>query len=73
LGYHCPGDGDYLPLALAQVGAPLGEHGVVALRQVRNELVGVGLLGGLDAFLLGSARTNELGIYDPPLWALPRT
>ena len=55
LRHHGAGDGDHLALALAQVGAALGQHGVVTLGQVHDELVGVGLFGRLDAFLVCGA------------------
>ena len=54
-GHHRPGDGDHLALSLAQVGAALGEHGVIALGQVHNKVVGIGLLGGFDALLFCGA------------------
>ena len=59
---HCrPGNGDELPLTLAQPRAVAGEHGVVALRQPGDEVVGVGQLCRLDAFLL---RGIQLAVTD---------
>ena len=49
-----PGDGQQLPLALAQVGAVLRQHGLVALRQTGDEVVGPSQLRGGDTLLVGS-------------------
>ena len=46
------GNGKQLALALAQVGAVAGQRGVIAIRQVADELIGVGQLGGGAAFLV---------------------
>ena len=43
---HRPGNGDPLPLSCRQRHAALPEHGVVALRQTHDEVVGEGGLGG---------------------------
>ena len=48
-----PGNGQQLPLALAQVGAVAGEGRVIALGQAGDEIVGAGQLGGGDALLVG--------------------
>ncbi len=47
------GNGQQLALALAQVGAVAGQHGVVAIRQAADEAVGVGQLCGGNALLVG--------------------
>lgn len=49
VGHHHAGDGEQLALALAEVAAPFGEQGVVAVGQAQDEVVGVGALGGFDA------------------------
>lgn len=49
VGHHHAGDGKQLALALAEVAAPFGEQGVVAVGQAQDEVVGVGLFGGFDA------------------------
>ena len=41
IGNHCAGDGDQLPLPLAQVAAALADLRLVAVREPANELVGV--------------------------------
>ena len=56
-----PGDGDELPLALGEPGAVAGEHGLVALGQPGDEVVGVGQLGGVDALLV---RGVQLAVAD---------
>ena len=45
VGHRRPGDGQQLPLALAEVGAVAGEQGVVAVGQTADEVVGVGQPG----------------------------
>ena len=52
VGHGRPGNGQQLPLALGEVGAVAGEHGVVAVGQAADEAVGVGQLGGGDALLV---------------------
>ncbi len=56
VGHGRPGDGQQLPLALGQVGAVAGEHGVVPIGQAADEAVGVGQLGGGDALLVGGVQ-----------------
>ena len=56
VGDRCPGDGKELPLALAQVGAVAGEHGIVAVRETADKAVGVGQFGRLDAVLIGGVQ-----------------
>jgi len=47
-----PGNGQQLALPLADVGAPLREGGMVAVRQAADELVRVGEDGGLNHLLV---------------------
>ena len=47
---------DQLALALRQAGAVAGEHGVVAVGQAGDEVVGVGELGRRDALLVGGVQ-----------------
>ena len=61
LGNRRPRDGQQLPLALREVRAVGIEQGVVALRQVGDEIVRVGDLGGADAVLV---RRVELAVAD---------
>src|SRR5918993_288806 len=67
---HGPRDGYALPLSTAQTLAALGEHGVVALGQLPDKIVGPGELGyGLDllsarpwppvGYVLGNRRPEE--------------
>ncbi|CAN4039547.1 RNA polymerase sigma factor sigX, partial [Dysosmobacter welbionis] len=52
--HGCPGNGQQLPLALGQIGAVAGEHGVVPLGQAADEVVGIGQGGGrLHLFIRG--------------------
>ena len=53
-----PGDGQQLPLALAQVGAVPGEDCVVPVGQAADEAVGVGQLGRGDALLIGGVQAG---------------
>ena len=53
VGQDGAGDGKQLALALAEVAGPLRELGLVAVRQLADEVVGVGQLGRLDHFLVG--------------------
>ena len=46
VGQDGAGDGQQLALALAEVAGALGEHGLVALGQLADEVIGVGHLGG---------------------------
>src|SRR5699024_3750487 len=57
-----PGNGQQLPLALAQVSAVSGEHGVISLRKHLDESIGVGQpCCGLH-FLLGSIQLSVLDV-----------
>ena len=53
IGYRCPGDGQQLPLALAQAAAVTGDRGVVSLGQVADKAVGVGQLSRRHDLLVG--------------------
>ena len=57
VGDGCAGDGQQLTLALRQVRAVAGQHGVVALGQALDEAVGVGQTGCGDALLVGGLQT----------------
>ena len=57
VGDGCAGDGQQLTLALREVRAVAGQHGVVALGQALDEAVGVGQTGGGDALLIGGLQT----------------
>ena len=61
IGHGGPGNGNQLPLALGEAGTVSGEHGVVAVGQPGDEVVGVGQLGGVDAGLVGGI---QLAIAD---------
>ena len=52
-----PGDGQQLALALTEVGAVAGDHGLVAVGQAADEAVGVGGLCRGDALLVGGVQT----------------
>ena len=45
---HCAGDGEELLLALRNISAVLGDHGVIALGQAHDVMVDVGGFGRLD-------------------------
>ena len=53
IGHRAPGDGDQLALALGELAAGPGDHGIVALRQLLDEAVGIGQLRRLDDLLVG--------------------
>ena len=63
IGHGGAGDGQQLPLALAEVGPVAGEHGVVALRQAADEAVGVGQLGRGDALLVRGVQTAVADVF----------
>ena len=48
-----PGDGDALLLAAGEVDPPLAQDRIIAVRQPRNALVDVGVLGRLDHLIPG--------------------
>ena len=52
IGHRRPGNGQQLPLSLAQVGAVTGEHGIIPVGQAADEAVGVGQLGRSNALLI---------------------
>ena len=52
IGDRSPGNGQQLTLALAQIGAITGKHGLIAVRQTADKSVGVGQLSRLDAFFV---------------------
>ena len=52
---HCAGDGEELLLALRDVAAVLGDHGVIALGQAHDVMVDVGGFSGLHDLLAGGA------------------
>ncbi len=56
---HGAGDGEALLLPAGELDAALADEGVVALRQVVDELVGIGGLGGRDHLGLGGIRAAE--------------
>ena len=56
IGHRRPGNGQQLPLTLAQVAAVAGDKGIVPVGQAADEGVGVGDLGGLDALLVGGVQ-----------------
>ena len=53
IGHRRPGDGQQLPLPLAQAAAVAGDGGVIPLGQVADEAVGVGQLGCGHDLLVG--------------------
>ena len=63
LGHRRPGDGQQLPLALGEVCPVGGQHGLIALGQVGDEVVGVGDLGCPDAVLV---RGRQPPVADVP-------
>src|SRR5699024_9951957 len=56
VGHRRPGNGQQLALALGQVGAVAGQHGVVAVGQPADEAVRVGQFGGHHAFFVGGVQ-----------------
>jgi len=56
IGQDRPGDGQHLALALAQIPGALGEHRLVAVRQVADEGIGVGHFGGGDDLSVGGVQ-----------------
>ena len=52
VGHGGAGNGQQLPLALAEVGAVAGQHGVVAVGQAADEIIGAGQTGRSDALLV---------------------
>src|SRR5699024_1146377 len=58
IGHGRPGDGNQLPLALAQIGPVSGKHGLVAVRQTPNETVGVGQLRGGNTFFVSGVQSS---------------
>ena len=52
IGHRRPGNGQQLALALGQVGAVAGQHGVVAVGQPADEVVRAGQPGRGDALLV---------------------
>ncbi len=75
VGHGSPGDCQQLPLALGQVGAVGGDHGVIALRQAADEGVGVGDAGGglnllhggvqlAKADVIGDGAGEEVGVLE---------
>ena len=58
-----PGDADPLLLPSGKLYAPLSHIGVIAVGQVRDELVGAGKLSGADDFFLSGARLSVCLLY----------
>ena len=56
VGHGRAGDGQQLPLALAEVGAVALQLRIVALGQAADEVVCAGQLGGGDAFFIGGVQ-----------------
>ena len=56
IGHRRPGNGDQLALTLGQAGAVAREHGVVAVWQAGDEVVGVGQLRRVDALVIGGVQ-----------------
>ena len=53
VGQDGAGDGQQLALSLAEVAGALREFGLVALRQLADEVIGVRQFGGFDTLLVG--------------------
>ena len=56
LGEDGTGNADALPLSATEEGAPVADRGVVALRQLEDEVVGVGYAGSLLNLAVGGLR-----------------
>src|SRR5450759_3886007 len=56
---HGAGDGQALLLPAGELGTPFTDHGVKAVRQVLDKLVGVGNLGGSNYFRLTGAGADK--------------
>ncbi len=56
VGHRGARDGEKLALALRELRAVAGDHGVIALRQAPDEAVRVGELGRRDALLVGGVK-----------------
>ena len=63
VGHSGARNGQQLALALAELAAIPLQHGVVAVRQAFDKLIGVGQLGGCNAFLIGSIQLAVADIF----------
>ena len=57
-----PGDGDALLLSSREGGAALSNHGVIAVRQGRDEVMAARSFGGSHHLLMGGIRATEFDI-----------
>ena len=58
IGHSRPGNGQKLPLALAQVCPVPCENGLIAVRQTLDKIVGIGQLGGSHTFPIGGVQPS---------------
>ncbi|OQA95033.1 MAG: hypothetical protein BWY25_02588 [Chloroflexi bacterium ADurb.Bin222] len=63
IGQHRAGDGEQLPLSLAEVAAALRELRLIALRQSVNEAIGVGELRRGDHLLVGGVQPPVADVF----------
>src|SRR5699024_6114519 len=63
VGHGRAGNGQQLALALAQVGAVAGQHGVVAVGQAADKVVRAGQLGGGDALLVMGVQVAVADVF----------
>ncbi|MNY39797.1 hypothetical protein D3C86_1745000 [compost metagenome] len=63
IAHQRPGDGDALTLAAGQRSAVFTDDGVVAFRQLKDELMGTGHSCGIEHRLEGSARVAQRNIF----------
>ena len=63
IGHGRAGNGEQLPLSLAQIRAVAGQNGRVAVRQAPNEAVCVGQLCGGNAFVIGGGEVSVTDIF----------